>query len=350
MIKMTGSIMAAVLFQGICQMLLTGFSAAAGPAPVSAGSSGLVISADMQFAYAESLYLKEDYPAAEFEFKRFSHFFSTDSRQTEAAFKTGMALFFQERLHDSARQFNDLIENSGTGEGFDFDLADPFVLEAFFMQSRAFMRMDNFGYARVVLQNLLMMTDDPFLRNRAFLALARLHIQASLKEGIDELDQAMACLEKMDDVSGGRIRKPVPEKENQDFNQLESEKHALIELVKDVRKSPQKNPVLAGIFSLVPGGGFLYTGRFQDAMAAFGLNAGLIWAACTAFEDDNPALGGVISFVGAGFYTGGIYGSVAAAHKYNHARKVEILNREFSFRAGISPGTPGVMFSLSRPF
>jgi hypothetical protein len=218
------------------------------------------------------------------------------------------------------------------------------------MQSRAFMRMDNFGYARVVLQNLLMLTDDPFLRNRTHLALGRLHTQASRKEGVDELDQAMACLEKIDDASDSRIGKPGPGNENQNFNELKNEKQALIEIVKEARKSQQKDPVLAGIFSLVPGGGFLYTARFQDALAAFVLNAGLIWAAYTAFENDNPALGGVISFVEAGFYSGGIYGSVAAAHKYNHARKVEILNREFSFRAGISPGTPGIMLSLSRPF
>jgi hypothetical protein len=202
----------------------------------------------------------------------------------------------------------------------------------------------------VVLQNLLTLVRDPFLRDQTYMTLARLHIHASRKEGVDELDQALACLEKIDGGTDGQGKEVVPGSEKQTVTALESEKNALISLVKETRAVHQKDPVLAGIFALVPGGGFLYTGRFRDALTAFGLNAGLIWAAYTAFDHDNPALGGVISFVEAGFYTGGIYGSVSAAHKHNHAQKVKILNREFSMEAGISTGTPAMVISLSHSF
>jgi tetratricopeptide (TPR) repeat protein len=317
-----------------------------GAAPVSAGPEPLVISADMQFSYADTRYREKDYPAAEIEFKRFLHFFKTDPRQTEAAFKTGMALFSRGRFHDAARQFNDLIETSGRGKkSFGIDLSDPFVTDAFFMQSRAFMNMGNVGYARVVLHNFLTLTSDPDDRNQIWLALARLHIQASRQEGVDELDQALASLEKIS-----------LDREGEKDTALAKEKQALIDRVKAAQNVPRKNPVLAGVLGVVPGGGFLYTGRFRDALAAFGLNAGLMLAAYTAFDQDNPALGAVIGFVEAGFYAGGIYGSIAAAHKYNHARKIRILDREFSLEAAWLPnGTaaataPAVLFSFSRQF
>lgn len=82
----------------------------------------------------------------------------------------------------------------------------------------------------------------------------------------------------------------------------------------------------------------------------FFLNAGLGLAAWKAFEQDNPALGGVISFVGAGFYSGSIYGSVSAAHKFNHARKIEILERPFYLSGAWRPDDPAVSFTLNCPF
>jgi hypothetical protein len=83
---------------------------------------------------------------------------------------------------------------------------------------------------------------------------------------------------------------------------------------------PSKAPVAAGLFSIIPGGGQLYCGRYQDALTAFLLNAGLILSAWEAFDNELYALGGVISFVEFGFYAGNIYGATASAHKFNRDR------------------------------
>jgi len=90
--------------------------------------------------------------------------------------------------------------------------------------------------------------------------------------------------------------------------------------------------------------------EFTDAFAAFGLNVGLMLAAYTAFDNGNPALGGVIGFVETGFYSGSIYGAVSAAHKYNHAQRMRILNREFNLDTTIDPNHRSVFFSLSHKF
>ncbi len=296
----------------------------AGPAPADAAE--LVISADRQFAYADTLFNDKDYSTAEVEFKRFVHFFPQDARILEAAYKTGMALFFQERFHDAARQFNDIIRD-------DPDISSPFTRKSYFMQSRAFMHLGNMGYAQVVLQNFVKLTDHPDTRDRIYLDLAKLHIQASRQPGKDELDQAQAYLEKIS-----------PESD------LVTEKTDLTARIQQARSIPGKSPVLAGILAVIPGGGFLYTGRIHDAAAAFLLNTGLGLAAWKAFDQNNYALGGVVALVGGGFYSGSIYGSISAAHKHNHAQKIRILDRNFSFNTGFALHNKGVFFSLNQEF
>lgn len=292
----------------------------------AADDPGLTLSPDRQFAYAETLFQEQDFRTAEVEFKRFVYFFPAAPRVDEAVFKTGMALFYQKQFHEAARHFNDLIRD-------DPDLLFSFTTKAYFMQSRAFKEMDNLGYARVTLQNLLLLTEDSAVRDRAHLDLAGLHIHASRQPGTDELDQARAFLEKIS------VDSPFEEQKNERISRI-----------REVRSVPEKNPVLAGVFAIIPGGGFLYTGRFHDAAAAFIINTGLGLAAWKAFDQDNPALGGVITLVGSGFYSGSIYGSISAAHKHNHRLKTRILNRPFHLSASWLSDDPAVLFTLNHPF
>jgi hypothetical protein len=50
------------------------------------------------------------------------------------------------------------------------------------------------------------------------------------------------------------------------------------------------------------------------------VNGLFIWAAVQAFQSDQDVLGGILTFIELGFYSGNIYSAVNAAHKYN--RKV----------------------------
>lgn len=293
---------------------------------VPAGASSLVISSDMQFDYANTLFSKKDFRNAEVEFKRFVHFFPQDPRAIRAEFLTGMALFHQERFHDAARQFNEIILK-------DPDITSFETREAYFMQSRAFMEMNNPGYARVVLENFLLLIHDPDVRDRIYLDLALLHVQASRQPGVDELDPAEDALDK---ISPDSV--------------LAAEKTGLMERVRAARSVPDKNPVLAGLFAVIPGGGFLYTGRFHDAAAAFCLNTALGLGAWKAFDQGNPALGAAAAFVGAGFYSGSIYGSISAAHKHNHAGKIQALDSGLPPRTGIMFHPDGVFFSFNQRF
>ena len=296
--------------------------------PAQAAPGQLVITADMQFSYARSCDTKKDFSTAAVEFKRFAHFFPDDPRATEAEFRAGLALFHQKRFHEAARQFDGIIRKGGT---------DEFTTESFFLQSRSFAAEGNTGYAQIILQNLLTLTRDQDVKDRAHLALARLHVKTAASPSMP-LDPAVLdkIRQELDSISPGNAQA------------MKKQEH--LELIDRVEDASDKSPVLAGTLALVPGGGFAYCGRYKDALVAFGLNGAMILAAYTAFDDGNPALGSVISFVGSGFYLGNIYGSASAAHKRNRSRQIRILDRMFEVEPRLDPENSLFGFSLSHPF
>ncbi|MFH1887186.1 MAG: tetratricopeptide repeat protein [Pseudomonadota bacterium] len=118
---------------------------------------------------------------------------------------------------------------------------------------------------------------------------------------------------------------------------------------------PYKSPTVAGALAVMPGAGHLYLGRYQDAFIAFLLNAGLGIAAWEAFDNDMPALGGVVSVAAFGFYAGNFYGAVTGARKHNERIRhgfVHDLEKQYGPRAGAKTGakTPGVVLAWTVRF
>ncbi|PID73598.1 MAG: hypothetical protein CSB33_03010 [Desulfobacterales bacterium] len=119
----------------------------------------------------------------------------------------------------------------------------------------------------------------------------------------------------------------------------------------DAAAAPRKDPVTAGVLSIIPGLGQVYCERYQDAFISFLLNGLLGAAAVRSFEQDNPALGGVISLVGIGFYGGNIVGARGSAVKYNDRADEEFLRQiraEKDARLSFCPREDGgmIMYSL----
>lgn len=288
--------------------------------------SGLFLTADMQFDYAQTLFEQKDYTAAQVEFKRFIHFFPQDPRHDRADYSAGVALFHSEQFYEAAKRFDSIIRQAK-------DIDSPWAQKSCFMQSQAFEAMGNTGYAQIVLQNYLKLTRDTETKDQIYLELARLHIQNTATPGKDELYNARKNLMLISAEKQGEYK--VAE-------QLDAIDRAV--------DAPKKSPVLSGILAIIPGGGMLYCERYKDAFVSFCFNTGLIWAAYTAFEHDNPALGGVITFVESGFYSGNIYGSITAAHKYNKAAQIKILNKTFNFEPGFDPVNKSFFLKLTHGF
>lgn len=245
----------------------------------------LTIDADAQYRYARTLFERGAHDAAIAEFDRFIHFFPNDPRVPKARYAIAMSDFEAGRFNAAAKAFLALTDNYS---------GDPLQTEAFFMLSRSHARQGNIEQSVLDLHNLMMLSDDPGVIDRARYAL-----------GWRYVDQ-------------GRWQKAT-----EVFNTITAKNRAhfgIAELTAALSHNDtidHRNPTAAGLFSIVPGGGQLYCGRYQDALAAFLINTGLIWASWEAYDNDQPALGSVLAFVEFGFYAGNIYSATSSAHKFN---------------------------------
>lgn len=292
------------------------------PAPEGFCEEKITITSEMQYDYARTLFTNKDYDAARVEYRRFIHFFPESTRLAEARFNIAVCLFEQKNYMEAAKGFNEIILEEG-----------PYAGEAYFYQALAFINLGNTGYAEIVLQNYLKLADDLKTKDRIYAELARLHLMQAKAFKPDSLTLAKEYLSKISPSGayGDEVEKTM-------------------DLILAAEKVPRKNPGAAGFFSIIPGGGFLYCERYQDALVTFLLNAGLMLATYEAYDNDNKALAGVIGFVETGFYMGNIYGAVSSAHKYNQAGVLKVLNRNISLAPKIDPEGRGFAVTFDFDF
>lgn len=285
------------------------------------GFARLTIDADSQYGYAQSRLDSGAVDEAIAEFNRFIHFFPADPRIPQARFQTGMANFSAGRYQAAAAIFNQ--------QTADF-AGSPLDNQAFFMLSRSHARQGMIEQAILDLHNLMALSSATDVIDRARYEVGWLHVDQGRWR---EADQAF-----------GRISP-----DNLDRFRVADLRQALA----DSEAIPVKHPTAAGWLSIVPGGGQLYTHRYEDAATAFLINAGLIWASWEAFDNEQYALGSVIGVVGFGFYAGNIYGAVSSAHKYNRDRinaYRERLNQFRQISLSLAPAPKGAALFLTVRF
>jgi tetratricopeptide (TPR) repeat protein len=273
--------------------------------------------AETQFEYADSLYKGGDYFLAVGEYKRFVFLFPGHARVEEAAFRVGLCLFSAAQYASAIDAFKELLQTYPGGR---------YAEKAQFRMSEAYLRSSQAGIAITVLRNLSIVTTDPGVRDEALYRMGWIHIEMA------QWEQAQSTLAGIS-------------QDNRHIYRLDALARALDEAPEIKRKSPG----LAGTLALVPGLGYLYGGRYQDALIAFLVNGGLIWAAYESFDNDLYALGSVITFVEIGFYAGNIYGSVSSAHKYNRKNErqwSDQLRKRLKVGLASNPHNKGIELSL----
>lgn len=281
----------------------------------------LTIDADHQYDYAQTRLDEGAFDVAIVAFNRFIYFFPADPRIPLARKGTGMAQFGAGRYQAAAAVFNALTA--------DYQ-GSSLQIDAFFMLSRSHFRLGMTEQAMVDLHNLMALSPEAHVIDRACYELGWLHVEQG------RWNDAAQTFGQISPDNQDRLR--------------------VADLTRTLARSdtiPVKNPTTAGLLSIVPGGGQLYTGRTQDALTAFLINAGLICAAWESFDNELYALGAVIGFVEFGFYAGNIYGAVSSAHKYNRDRIAEFrdaLNRRRQTTLSLAPVPNGALLSLTIDF
>jgi tetratricopeptide (TPR) repeat protein len=293
------------------------------------------VDAERQYQLAQTLFEEKEFSAAAHEYIRFVHLFPLHERVAMAQYNTGVAFFYAGRLEDAGRHLE------RTAARFpDARVAS----DAMFKLSEVYMAMDKPGLAVSVLRNLITLTGKGPVHDRACFTIGWLLLDNAdrLKSRSDYAVYPVRQAEKYFSMIS-----PEGEKKYRMADTLSS--------LNTLDRLKQKTPSVAGGLSLVPGGGFFYCERYRDALVSFLLNTSLMLAAYQSFENDNEFLGGVLSFVEAGFYAGNVYGSVASAHKYNKNQKKAFIDRlkqdyrvhhdAASFQTGFVNNGVAVMFN-----
>lgn len=90
-----------------------------------------------------------------------------------------------------------------------------------------------------------------------------------------------------------------------------------------------KSPTLAGILSaIIPGSGKMYVGEWGDGITAFVVTSLFAFLAYDNFQADHTTRAWIFTGLGAFFYAGNIYGSVASAQIFN-------ARIDFEFNSGL---------------
>lgn len=274
--------------------------------PLCALAGDVVLRAEDQFTYAHTCMKGKDYPCAIAEFRRFAHFFPADARVPEALLQMGRAQLLANQPARAVASFEGLIRR--------FE-QHPLAVQAAFLKAEAWVRQRAHLQAVLALDNLIQTTRDKAVQDRARFRIAWIHVDRG------DWPAARRALNAI-----------TPE------NRAHYRTDTLLADLDTAAHIPTKSPALAGGLSVIPGLGQLYCGRYEDALIAFLVNGGLIWASVEAFTNDLYALGGVIGFVEMGFYAGNIYGAVGDAHKYNQ-RAVRAFSNGLTgkWRVGMLP-------------
>ena len=257
-------------------------------------AAALTIDENQQYGFAETLFNSKQYHRAAEEYERFAFFFPFDRRKRSALFKAGQAYLLSKDPLTAIDRFKLFTQEKNQ---------DNLVVEAYFMLVECHLVMDAPGRAIVEMNNLIAENNNPDINDRANYRLGWLYI--------DQGNWA-AAQRAFSNISNSQH-------DQYQLTPLEDELNQASQL-------PTRSPLLAGMLSIIPGSGQLYCNRYEDALIAFFVNLGLFWAAHDAFDQEQYALGGLLTFVGSGFYIGNIYSATSDAHKFNRQRKSDFVH------------------------
>lgn len=290
-------------------------------AACSAASQTVTIDAGAQFGYARALFDRGAYPEAAAEFARFAHFFPDAPQLGAAHYARALSLYRDDRLVPAGAAFAEFRSRFPDS---------PLALAAGIMEAQCRTRAGDPAGGVILLANLQAETHDDPEATRLLLTRT-----AWTRLAMGDLPRAEAAFK----ASAGSVPPSCGYDE-------------ILRTMERFKALPEKSPKVAAGLALIPGGGYVYLGRYQDATVAFLLNAALGLAAAESFGDGNNALGALISFVGFGFYSGSIHGSYTGALKANRKARESLWNEMLLWETELekSKSSPCLGLTLTIPF
>jgi TolA-binding protein len=262
--------------------------------PSGSAGSELTIRSDEQLRFAEEAIEKGEYQRAIIELERFLHFFPRDEEVPRARYLIGLSYLRAKNYQNARNTFEEILRAyPGT----------PLAAQTLFMIGESFYLQGLYEQAETIYRRIVAEQPQGDLRSRAVYRLGwTLMHMGRWKEASQTFDE-------------------VPP-----ISPLSSHARDLSRKSLQGESLPSKDPVTAGVLAAaLPGLGHAYSNRYKDGLVAFLLNGLFIWAAYESFHQDHEVLGGILSFLELGWYSGNIYSAVNSAHKYNRAAKNDFL-------------------------
>lgn len=239
-------------------------------------------------AFADHLFLDGDWYRAITEYRRFLFLVKGRHEQApRAALAIGEALLRGEQWDAAGRQLDGVAQRTTVPEQ---------RWTALFGAAKAYLADKRPELAKPRFRVLVEDPDTPVaLREEARWLLAWGHFDAG------ELDTAHAIFSEIAQSEAPRAEAAA------------GVANALLE-----RESlDEKNPVLAGALSLIPGFGHFYLGRYGVGFTSLAWNGLFIFATVSAWLTGQWGLALVLTFFEIGWYAGGVFGAVAGAFRHN---------------------------------
>ena len=249
----------------------------------------LTIAADAEdstFTLARQLLSENSHELAAVEFRRFALENKTETEQTAAYLFAGYAYLLAEKA-GLAEEMLDVAEDIDTTAACFNELS---LLSA--ENARLKQDPDSSLYYYDLLAEK---SDDPDFR--AF-ALRR---------------AAVVCLNNHDIPSARRRLNSSPRDEG-----------AALQALETYARGKDKSPTLGGLWGLIPGAGYWYSGETANGVRSLILNSLFIFGMVHTAENDQWGAFGAITFFELTWYSGSVYGGIDSAHRYNRARLADV--------------------------
>lgn len=209
----------------------------------------LQIDATRQLDLADHFYDIQAYRDAVTEYRKFRFFFPDHDRAAYARFRIAMAFFKQKDYETAVVYFERIAGATYAGE---------YSIEACFMASRCYTAMGSSARAVANLKALLEVTSDPAITDRAWHEIGWINLDTA--RPLTESAYENARLAFFNISHPGREQYGIADLlVHLDWAQYDP----------DGLTATMKSPGLAGGLAVIPGAGYLYTNRYQDALVAF---------------------------------------------------------------------------------
>lgn len=247
------------------------------------------------YKFANVLFESQEFYRAITEYRRFIEYFPDDYRINEAYVRIAESYFYGERYMETISWSQKMIQAT---------IQPEFLVRARILTGDSYLKLGNYRSAMKNYSAVLKLDEI----DRHYLDLSHMKLGLCLLHE-EDWEDASTEFAKVNTNSSYFER-----------SQLFS-KRAL-----QGRSLKRKSRSLAGLLSVIPGLGYVYTGKYQTGIASFVVNGLLIWGTYESFSKGNKGIGFVLGFFGFGFYSGNIYGSINSAAKYNERQKADFLD------------------------